>query len=222
MIRKNKNYKSNKVSKRSRNGDTTAALMKPVMYRPLPSSYKVALTFPEVQSYVAIVGPRTWTYGLREFLGDIPQYTTQLYGIYKYARIHSTQVDLQIVNNGTNPVTIAMATMPDIDIVPASTSPAVLIKRTRSIYRIVAGNSAQNRASLSKTYHAEQELGQPVLDKEHWVDAAQAVSTTNRNSQDPVVAVSILPSDQGFLTSYSVLVVCKVTFHVEFFSPELA
>jgi len=216
QLKKSNNKRNKKNTKPSA---IQAAMIQRVKFSQFPTSFKVALNYEQIQLSTLVSGPRTFGWGLFEFLGSQPNYAMQLYTMYKYARIHALTVRVEIVNTGTAPVSIAIAAIPSIDVV-AGLTPGSVNKRPRSIYKVVGGSGGDNVCSMSKTFYSEEELGQPVFDKEHWVDAIQAASPTIRSPQDPLVAVTSSSTDGSLTTNYSVIITHKLIYHVEFFSPE--
>lgn len=179
---------------------------------------KTALNYSQVVTVASTALTSLQTFGLFEFLNDVPGYTTELYTLYRYAKIHAVSVHIDIINNGGTPLTVAMAAVPDNSLT-SSTTPRELTEARGSVYVMTGGSSAYNRATLKKLYFSENELGQRTFEKAHWITQAQAVSAAVRNREDPLIAVISQASDG--VSSSSWILTYRCVYHVEWFSPVL-
>lgn len=221
---KNKNFKKNSKRNSPSNKkpltakDIASKLSGSPRYGPVPSRVQVALSNTYTDYRDSSTTNSAHSIGLFEFLAATPAYLTQYYAMYKYAKISSVDVKCEIVNLGSFPITVAMATMPYSDYV-GTVSPLSLIERPRAIYLTIGGNSGVNKGRLYRTFNATREMGQLTFDKEHWVTSAQASSTSPQDTDAPIIVSSVGASNDGsdvcaFLLTY------RVTYHVVFFSLE--
>ncbi len=154
------------------------------------------------------------TFGLFEPLNQRPYYMNEFFTIYKYARITAATVQLEVVSTSSTPLKMVMVVTPWDEII----SPTEAIEKPRSLYRTVGGSSGVSRGFLRRTYHTQQEQGNPVFDKQHWFTAAQSILTTPQDQQG--VTVKTLVSTLDGVSNWSAEVSFKVTYHVQFFDLE--
>lgn len=188
------------------------------MFGPMPSKFSVALSntytdYRDTSTTNSAIG-----FGLFEFLGATPAYMSQLYTMYKYAKLSALEVTCDIVNLGSFPITLAIATLPYADYT-GTTSPLDLIERPRAVYTTIGGNSGVNKGRLYHKFDSVKELGQLTFDKEHWVTATQAAATAPVDVDAPLVVCSVGASNGGSDTC-AFLLTYRVKYHATFFSLE--
>lgn len=181
----------------------------------IPTQMNFALRTSFSYSRSAALLPATTRYGIFEFLSDTPQFLPQMYAIYKYAKLAAVDVHFEVVNTGAEPLLCALGSLPHIDSSLAM-PPQQVAERPHSISKVVGGANGMNRAILSKRFIAAQELGQPVFDRQYWIDAAQSLSSTPVDANAPVAAASVGNVLLGG-TSVTFQANVRVTYHVQFF-----
>lgn len=184
----------------------------------MPAKFSVALSNTYTDYRSTSTTNSAIGFGLFEFLGATPAYMSELYTIYKYAKISAVEVSCDIVNLGSFPITLAFATLPYADYT-GTTGPLDLIERPRSVYTTIGGNSGVNKGKLYCKYDSVRELGQLTFDKAHWVTSAQAAATAPVDVDAPLVVCSVGASSGGADTC-SFLLTYRVTYHATFFSLE--
>jgi len=184
----------------------------------MPSRFSVALTNTYTDYRTSSTTNAALAVGLFEFLAATPAYLTQLYSIYKYAKLSAVEIQVDVVNLGSFPITAAIATMPYSDYV-GTTGPLDLIERPRSTYTTIGGNSGLNKGRLDRKFNSVKELGQLTFDKEHWITASQAASTAPQDVDAPIAVCSVGASNGGS-DSCSFILTYKIKYHCTFFSLE--
>ncbi len=179
----------------------------------MPREFSVAIAERSFQQLSAITIPTSFVYSTLEFLGRTPTYLTQLYAIYKYARVTAVTLETKIVNLAAAPVEAVTAVLPFNEISGYSLEQAV--ERPGSVRRIVSGAGGIDQATFKKTIVAEDAFGNPYLDRDFWIDSSQAASTVPLDSREPCLVVLV----QGMATAASVTynIETKATYHVQFF-----
>lgn len=184
----------------------------------MPQEFQVALKHKETDIRVDYASESYKVFGLFEFLGDRPMYSIVLYDLYRFARITAVHVKMEIVNTGTTPLTATMCVLP-WDVTPAgggaSLDPNAASEYPRSVTKTVGTSSGMSKATLSRTWHSFDQLGQPVYDKTYWVDYTQSGLTTPQDTREPVIYCVVDSTDPTL--NWSGQVSYTVTFNCQWF-----
>ncbi len=189
------------------------------IFPPLPRELSTALSYKYVDNRVGNTNPSSFTFGLFEFLNQRPMFSSELFNIYRYCRITAVHIRAECVNTGSEPVIIAIGTIPWA----AATStfdPYLIAERPRSISRLAGLSTGMSRVTLNKTYMSFDELGNPVYDKTHFFDSVQSISTTPQDQEAPAVIVSVDSADPT--KTWSALTTYHVTYHTQWFELQWA
>ncbi len=194
-------------------GHTYVSHFSPAFAPTMPREFSVALAERSFQQLSAITVPTQFVYSTLEFLGRTPTYLTELYAIYKYARVTAITLEVKIVNLASAPVEAVIAVLPFSEITGFTLEKAV--ERPGSVRRVVSGAGGIDQATLKKTITAESAFGQPYLDRDFWIDSSQATSITPLDSREPAIVAFV----QGMATAASVTynIETRATFHCQFF-----
>jgi len=215
MEKRHQNPK-NKKGKKDWNKRMPLSIRSAAFYPTMPKNMKVALPWNYLTTFSTVTAASKITIGMVELLANTPAYLTELYTIYKYSKISAVEVDIQFVNTGNVAVTFAMGSLPQEDI--STTTLPDLIERPGSVFKVTGGSSAYNIARLRHSYDVKRETGHSTPDKDFWMTAAQAASGTVRNPANPAILIAAQATDG--VSSYSIVLDVKVTFHLEFFALE--
>jgi hypothetical protein len=186
-------------------------------YPGMPRQFQVSLT-----NSVTVSANRTGSlntqFGLFDWLSSNPGYATELYAIYKYARITGVKIETEVINtSATIPLLAVMAPMPSSD-VSAFLTPQQVSERPRSITRTIGTSAGMNKTRLVKSWSSIQELGQPTYDRSHWLTVSQLSALSPVNPDSPVVCLSIAPVLSA--ATWTALINVRVTYGVQFFDLE--
>lgn len=157
-------------------------------------------------------------FGLFEFLGDTPQYLPQLYTMYKFAKLIAVHIRMEVINTGTAPLLIAMATMPYSD-TSTTMDPRQIQERPRSVSTTVGASTGTSKGVISRTYYAFDEMGQPVYDRTFWITQLQSLSTSPVDADEPTILAGVGNVDPA-ATSVTFVANYQVTYHIQFFDLE--
>lgn len=219
--------RNKKVAGRARRAPAQQATAGFTLHSHVPSRYPEfprQLQFSSRWTQTALVDLGSTIYsrrvGLFDFLGQIPEYALEMFGLYRYCRIVGVDVHLLVAgedpdNNGQNTAyEAAMAKIPyDQSLSP---SPQELRLVRGSNYGL-ASITGSNRVNLRHHYGSFDELGNPVYSREFWQNATEAANTTPADPSRPVVAVAV-GSTVGQRGVVSVNL--TVTYHMQWFELE--
>lgn len=178
------------------------------------------LQFSSRWTQTALVDLSATTYqrriGLFDFLNQIPEYSVQMFELYRYSRIVGVDVHLQVAGEDSDNITntayeAAMAKVPyDQSLSP---SPQQLRVVRGSQYKL-ASIAGINRVNLRHHYGSFDELGNPAWAREFWQDAISASNTTPVDPSRPVIAVAVSSTvGQAAVVSINL----TVTYHMQWF-----
>lgn len=181
----------------------------------LPREMNVSLCY-STQETVAGSGVVHLTrFGLFEPLNKVPLYMPELFNIYRYARITAVRVQQEVVNTGVPPLKMVQAVAPWNDTVAIGS----LSQKPTSIIKSVGAATGMSRGVISKTWYSQEELGNPVFDKEHWFTLVQATSTTPQDQSAPAVFTAVYSLSSSI---WSAELYWKVSYSLQFFDMEIA
>ncbi len=217
----NYNNRKSRVRKRQRGGKSKwvekggysyQTHISPAFAPLMPREFSVALCDRINGTVTSSTTLSTTFYPLVEYFGRLPMYAAQLYDIYKYSRVTAITLQIILINTGTQPVELAVAVVPYSDL--AGLTLGYIVERPRSIRKIASASGGLDRVEISRTEISEQAFGNPYLDRDFWVDATQAASTTPLDSREPGIVIGT-QSVTGTAASYYLEV--KATYHLQFF-----
>jgi hypothetical protein len=191
----------------------------PVRAPPIPAEFSVSLSDYWDANVVAATDQTATTVGLLEFFNKRPIYSAELYAIYKYARVTAAEIEIELVSTSNNQVQIALGHVPYEDV--AGLTISRLVQVPGSIRRTVSLSGGMDKVILRKFWNVQQLIGNPAFDKTYWIDASQSTSGTPVDAKEPVI-VMIVDNLVGGTTAYSCTLNWKVTYHIQFFSLEVA
>lgn len=156
--------------------------------------------------------------GLFDFLGHLPEYAVEMYGLYRYCRISGVDVVLSVVGesdeaNQNFSFEAALAKIP-FDQLGLAPQELKLVRGSKYSLNPVSG---MNRCKLTGHYGSFDELGNPALDRQFWQDLTEANVATPADTSRPVVAaaVRVVNSNRAFVT-----VNISATYHMQWFELE--
>jgi hypothetical protein len=176
------------------------------------------LAYSEDYSYSALAEPRTNIYGLVEFLSRTPNYTNEMYKLYKYAKVMAVEIQFTVVNQSLGPLLMAVAPFAHEDL-STTIDPQFVQERQRSVSRVVGSSNGVDKAVIRKTYYTFDEIGQPLYDQKFWIDKNQSNSTTPVDGNTPAIAISLSSLLTG--NTWSATSNVRYTYHIEWFSPKI-
>jgi hypothetical protein len=192
---------------------------KAIIFKQMPREFQVCLR--ELYSSTVTAGG---TYnqlriGLLEPLGRTPTFMTQLFNIYKLAKVIRVDLEVNVVNATTAgsvvPLQVVTAAVPFsdstgyTDITVPSELPSAQLK-------ILSATGGMDRLKLRQSYMVDNLVGEMGGPK-WWFTQAQSASSTPLAQEEPVFIVGIQPL---VLTTWTAHVQCIVRYHVEFFGLE--
>lgn len=157
--------------------------------------------------------------GLFDFLGKLPEYALEAYNLYRYSRI--VGVDLVLIVAGesdeANQNYAFEAAMARVPYDQATTLVPQELRLVRGSRYGLSSTSGQNRLTLKASYGSFDELGNPVLDRQFWQTAVEALSPTPPEANRPAISVAVrsVNGNRG-LASINL----SVVYHMQFFELE--
>jgi len=167
----------------------------------------------------ATTAPLAPAFGLVEFLGKTPIYTSFLYDMYQYCRIRRVDMKFKFTNTGTTPVTCAIGAYPFNQINTSSTTPEQFEVAPRAIWKLAGISTGDSTITLDRSFDVEQTTGVPFFDKAHWIDFTRALLTTPADPHELALYVSLANSG---VTSWQGYWDLQLTYHMQWFSPMVA
>jgi hypothetical protein len=224
-----KNTKSRKGNKRTRGvgqtskpGHVYSVNSGPVFAPLMPKEFSVALVDrQQIQINGIPAGSVTGyqnVYGLLEFLNKRPLYSNELYLLYKFCRVTAVTYHFEVVNTGLTPIEILFTVCPYVDAVVPPTQ-AQIGEKPGVVRHIISPQGGMDRRSLTKTCRAEDWFGNPYFTRDYWVNAAQSVSVTPLDVEEPVGLFCVANLSATVIASATI--VSKTTYHLQFFDLEL-
>jgi hypothetical protein len=159
--------------------------------------------------------PTSLRFGILEYLGDQPEYLTELYAMYKYSRIVSVTIRVEVANTGSNPILVALGSMPYGDSTQ-NDDPRIIAERPGAVSKIASGFAGNSTAVVQRTFTGAHAMGIPIHDKQYWITSGQAASTTPVDQLAPCIVVSVGTIDTS-VGDLSYAMNAKVTYNVQFF-----
>jgi len=193
----------------------------PVFAPNMPKEFSVSLVDRQsVNAAIPAAAPAAFysIYGLLEFLNKRPLYCNELYLLYKFARVTAVQYHFEIINTGVVPIEAMFAVCPYADAVVPPT-PQQLGEKPGVVRHIISPAGGMDRRSISKTCKAEDWFGNPYFTRDYWVNAAQSVSATPLDVDEPV-GLFCLASTANIVGAQATYI-SKITYHIQFFDLEL-
>lgn len=189
-------------------------------YNPLPRELSVALKYQYHDRRDSNTTPSAYVFGLFEYLNQLPMFSTELFNMYRLCRVTAVSIKAEVINlSSTVPLILSVGTVPW----SSSTStfdPYLIAERPRSVSKTVATSTGMSRSIINKTYYSFDELGNPVYDKLHYFDSAQALVSTPQDTEAPCVIVSVGAADST--STWAGLATYTITYHVQYFELQWA
>jgi hypothetical protein len=179
---------------------------------PLPRNFRVALRSRQSLGPSGSTGvPSLATFGLLEFLSSVPGYTNDLYDIYKWCKILSTEVTYNIVSTTSNPVQVVCAVLPN------NTTLGMTIDRAAeipgSVVKMLSPQGGLDKVEITRKYNTQTMVGSRVAEK-YWINKVQAASSTPLEAEEPVMFLMAQPL---ISVNWSTQLIVDITYHCEFF-----
>ena len=168
---------------------------------------KVAIRGRTYETGASASAPLYLTYGLVEFLNRGGNYTDTLFGLYKYAKVHSSQITLRLVNMGSEPLILACAPLPANWNVGSPTLGEIL-DVPRCVRKNTGGNGGVDKVQIVNSAFAKDILGAEYQTSRYQMDSTQAASTT------PLVATE--PAWNVVISSFNASTAISFRLEVEF------
>jgi len=153
-------------------------------------------------------------FSLVSFLNQRPMFTAQMFTLYQYCRITAVRIRAEWINEGTGSTRLAMCTGPFNDLVNVST--AEIVEKPRSLVKLAGPVSGMNRALVQKTWHTQQELGNPVYTNTYWNTLSSSTSTAPLDLNEPCVFIGV-GSIVGPPTAFTGNLSIRATYHMQWF-----
>lgn len=179
---------------------------------PVPRNFQIALR----EDISAVLSGGTGVidtdyYGLLETLGRSPGYLAQFFSLYKFFRVKGVTVELTCVNTSSNPVRIALGSLPFSGVSTASMT--TLIEQPGTLSKLLSSTGGMDRVVFRKFFDCLRLVGSYGGDR-YWVNSTQAGSTSPIDSRAPVLVIGAAPIvSVNWNTSY----LMRLTYHLEFF-----
>lgn len=168
---------------------------------------KVAIRGRTYETGASTSAPLYFTYGLVEFLGRGGNYTDTLFGLYKYAKVHSSKITLRLVNMGAEPLILACAPLPANWNVGTPTLGEIL-DVPRCVRKTTGGSGGVDKVQIVNSALAKDILGAEYQTSRYQMDSTQAAGTT------PLVASE--PAWNVVVTSFNASTAISFRLEVEF------
>jgi hypothetical protein len=220
--RNNRRNNQRSIGQNQKPGHVYTTNAGPVFAPLMPKEFSVALVDRQQISVNAIPAGSTTgyqnIYGLIEFLNKRPLYSTQFYALYKFARLTAVSYHFEVVNTGAVPIEAMFAICPYVD-AAAPPVTAQIGEKPGVVRHIISSAGGMDRRTISKTCKAEDWFGNPYFTRDYWVNAAQSVSVTPLDVEEPVGLFCI--ANLSLTLPASATIVSKTTYHIQFFDLEM-
>lgn len=174
----------------------------------------MALVNTDYDSFTAATGFAQRRFGIVEFLAYRPLYCLELYQVWKYVRVTSVDIEFRVVNtSSTVPLVVSLGQCPFSD--SGALTPDRAWETPGNVRRLVSVQGGMDRATVRKTFNAQDAYGQPYLDQKYWIDVSQSASTSPVDNNEPIAYYMI--SDSTGAGSFSCKIEWKITYHMQFF-----
>jgi len=142
-----------------------------------------------------------------------------MFALYLKARVVGVSIQIQLMNNGTNPVFVALAPMSYTDAI-SPPGQSQIQEMVDGRYKIAAGSAGASRVVISKTFDSKHVLGNEISSSPTaWMDLASASNTAPSDGEDPVICVLAGPTDGSTSSSYTYSI--RIAYHVRYFDRKL-
>jgi len=180
----------------------------------LPTEMSVQLKYCLNTSVVAATTLQSQYFGFFEFLNRKPQFSDQMFTLYRLARVVQVKVQMQVVNTGTAPIDIVMCPMSYSD----STASSIIEARDnpRSVYKLVAGVAGTSKSTITRVFDATDLYGNDVTsESSRYMTLSSSSNTAPANTNDPVANCLTMAADGT--SAYSCLISYSVFYQVRYF-----
>jgi len=208
------NKKSKRRNKRRSRGQRQAVTSGTIA-KPFPAKFRVMQTYQSVESTSASAVTKIIR-GISEFLAKPPMFYNYMYGIYKYSRVLSIELEATVVATGTDSVRVALGRVPYSDTSGITFAQLAEMPETKSL--VLSTKGGMDRVTLRKHFVARNAIGANLTDHSYWVDSAQAISASPLHSTDYVALLLFDPlgSSSACYVNY------VVRYHIEWFDLQYA
>lgn len=180
----------------------------------MPACYRNRLTYWTIGSLTS--GVLKHSMALSEFLNKLPMYSTQMYGIYKYARVLAVEVEIVVLNTGTDDIKVSLGRVPLSDVSGITFTLFSEMADTRTTF--VSAKGGVDKATVRKNFIARDALGNALSDRSYWVNSTQAVSGTPLHSDDYCALLFVDGASSGSTAKIDI----KTHYHLEWFDMQYA
>jgi hypothetical protein len=185
----------------------------------LPLSYRVRLRTRTYETGTTVSSPNYFRYGLLEPLSIAPMFQTQLFSLYKRARIHCSSITLRLHNLGSEPLEMVVATLPH-SYTTGTPDLSEVVDKPGAKRVTLSGAGGMDRALLTKSVSSKQVLGHDWALSDYDFNVTQAASTTPIASDEPVWLLVLSAFNSSASVSYRLEVV--IEWDYEFYDQDSA
>jgi hypothetical protein len=184
-----------------------------VRCNPVPREFSVALKYRTAHSLGGTTGALSVnSYGLMEFLGNIPAYAGTYYNLYKFCKVVGVDVSFKIVNTTSTPLQFSTGVVPSNEVAFLTIDEAAEIPNSQT--KLVSSTGGMDKATFSRFYIPMEMYGNLVTDR-FWINGTQASSTTPLETTEPVIYFIGAPVTSS--VTWTAALIADITYHVQFF-----
>jgi hypothetical protein len=185
----------------------------------LPNEMRLSLRTVTNVSHAIGVAPVVYRIPILETLTGLstvaaPGYMPQLYQIYRYARITAVDVKIEMQNQGSVPLVVAIAPIsyPDLSVITWGE----LADVPRAIVRTVGTNTGSSALSVKSSYNPYMVLGQRINSLNYAMTISQSLASSPLDPEEPILAIAVQASDG--VSAWAAVTQFDVVYHFEFFT----
>ncbi len=183
-----------------------------------PIRMPVKLTAANYQHFSASTGPLFTNIGIVEFLGNLPQWNTEFFAIYRYCLVTGIEVEVTFVNEHASITSqLALGVVPYTDV--SALTMDELIQTPGSVRKIQTAAGGLSKSTIVYRRATKSAIGVPNLGKGYWFDVTQASSTTPMDSKEPILVLGVSDYAGASAADVTGSLEYKVHYHCVFFDP---
>lgn len=176
---------------------------------------KVLIRGRTYETATSSASPLYFRYGLVEFLSRGGNYTDSLFGLYKFAKVHSAKITARLVNVASEPLILAVAPLP-FDWVGSTPTLGEILDVPRCVRKTTGGANGQDKCIVSSSAKVKDLIGGEASTVLYQMNQAQAASTTPINNSEPVWTVAVSTFNASTATSFRLEL--EFEYAVDFYS----
>jgi len=151
---------------------------------------------------------------MTEFSTSLPRYATELYQIYRHARIMALDVKMDVVNtSGAEPLLSVIGVLPLVNC-NAITNPQTIMSVPGAIFKQIGLSTGLSKATLRKRCVTEKELGEMTIGSQTYLQTYSEALSTAVWTELPAVYLGTIAARNG--ATWTGIIDYSITYHLRF------